>query len=691
MEKRIFYLIFLLALSIYYQSSFAQVEWWDESWECRKTVELSVTSLIIGHQPEVARVSFTNGGYIREDASDIRVIDTMGRFIPYKVIYSKPYAYTTIAFKTTSPQERYYIYFGNPQARAPKYDWDFEAGLILETRKKGRGDAGSWLQMKRLLRASREVYGRGFVPNIFLGYNPYGPDDNFISIFTGYLYCPEEGKYSFATASDDASFLFIDDKLVTQWPGWHGANGGRRAEYRGEIWLNKGIHKIQYYHLEARGGQAAVAYWKRPSDRWYEVIPPKAFVPLFLGRVVEYRKKDNPYPADFHFKQQSNLWFENDTFAMVKFYDKTASSGRIGTCRWDFGDGQVVSGSYEPQHVYLIPKEYRVKLEVTVHLIHHTDGKKTVGFIKRRERGRLEVGVPGGSAVYSEREILKIEEFKDTTERVLRIKEAVPFTQKDTKRREAEYFNIISGYDFNRFDESGLSALLRYYQFLENQSSQAKVYRALLKKNLPPSEWYQYSLRLAEIYEKAAKYNSAIELYNTIIKIGKKEGEVQEVLLRKGKIYLKLDRLDEAEAIFQRIITDSGKKTVEKRWSAYISLGDIYRERGDYEKANRYYLTAEEEREEQKPLLKGMYIQRIEGFIRDREYDRALEELDRLEELFPTYKMGYGAYLRSLCLYHKGDITEATEEVEFLLKYQKDAVYIPKVRSLYAIIKGEEH
>ena len=653
---------------------FAEVPWWDKAWKCRRVVRTAVTSVREAYSPQAAEVTFSNNGYIKEDASDVRVVDNQNRLVPYRIIYSRPHGSTTIAFKSDALGGEYYIYSGNPRAGKLRYNWNFQGGLLLETRKKGPGNAHNWPQMKKLLENSKEVYGRGFQPQIFHGYNPYGPDDNYVSIYKGYIYCPEKGTYGFATVSDDASFLFIDGKMVAQWPGYHGADGGRRAQHRGEIQLKKGIYEIEYYHMEGGGAQVCEAAWKKPSDKQYEVIPTHAYLPLLKGKVGGYEKQNNPYPADFFLTQEDNLWFDNQTLTRVKFYENSGDKGSGGECTWNFGDGIMVAGTSSPTHIYLKPGEYRITLKVTVPVfLYNYEGSRVV--VSTKEAGFL-----------PKKDMVGTDRLTDTCQRIIRVDEVVPTAeQQDFNQMRQAYQRILATYELDQLSPESLSTLLKYYQFTEDLPSQAKVYTALLRKKLSSSSWYKYSLKLAEVYEQNGNYKEAVTVYDGIIKEGKNKSWVADASLKKARIYLDaLDRLREAEAILLKLIKDPDLRGKESEQLAYLALGDIGKKRGEIETARKYYELAQ--KEDTSLLREGMYLQRIEAFIRNKEYNRALEELEELEKSYPRYRLGYGVYLRALCLYHEGKKREALKELEFLQEHQKEAVYSGKVDALAELI-----
>jgi hypothetical protein len=63
--------------------------------------------------------------------------------------------------------------------------------------------------------------------------NPAYPDpnstvgpDNFSDVFTGQIAITNPGTYTFAANTDDDGYMYVDDKLVSAYPGGHGPSGG---------------------------------------------------------------------------------------------------------------------------------------------------------------------------------------------------------------------------------------------------------------------------------------------------------------------------------------------------------------------------------------------------------------------------------------------------------------------------------
>ncbi|MBS3734381.1 MAG: chitobiase/beta-hexosaminidase C-terminal domain-containing protein [Phycisphaerae bacterium] len=99
---------------------------------------------------------------------------------------------------------------------------------------------------------------KGVVKNF--GLEMASADDNFALWFEGYVEVPREGMYTFYTASDDGSVLYIGDELVVDNDLPHGM-----LTASGKINLEAGKHPIRVGFFESRGGQGLKVMWKVPG------------------------------------------------------------------------------------------------------------------------------------------------------------------------------------------------------------------------------------------------------------------------------------------------------------------------------------------------------------------------------------------------------------------------------------------
>ncbi|WP_153801047.1 fibronectin type III domain-containing protein [Foetidibacter luteolus] len=84
--------------------------------------------------------------------------------------------------------------------------------------------------------------------------------DNFAFRFESIINIPTTGNYTFYTASDDGSQLFIDGNLVVNNDGLHGT-----VERSGQVSLTAGVHNIRVTFFERGGDQVLNVNWQGPG------------------------------------------------------------------------------------------------------------------------------------------------------------------------------------------------------------------------------------------------------------------------------------------------------------------------------------------------------------------------------------------------------------------------------------------
>ena len=85
-------------------------------------------------------------------------------------------------------------------------------------------------------------------------------DDEFALRYTGYVSVPTDGQYTFFTASDDGSQLFIGSTLVVNNDGLHGTQ-----EKNGQIGLKAGVHALTVTFFERGGDQVLNVSYAGPG------------------------------------------------------------------------------------------------------------------------------------------------------------------------------------------------------------------------------------------------------------------------------------------------------------------------------------------------------------------------------------------------------------------------------------------
>lgn len=90
--------------------------------------------------------------------------------------------------------------------------------------------------------------------------DPRTRDDDFAFRYSGNINIPTTGQYTFFLSSDDGSRLFIDNALVVNYDGTHGA-----GEMSGNVTLTAGTHNIRVEYFERNGGQSLTVQYSGPG------------------------------------------------------------------------------------------------------------------------------------------------------------------------------------------------------------------------------------------------------------------------------------------------------------------------------------------------------------------------------------------------------------------------------------------
>ncbi|MEU8179312.1 ricin-type beta-trefoil lectin domain protein [Micromonospora sp. NPDC049044] len=100
----------------------------------------------------------------------------------------------------------------------------------------------------------------------------FGFEDNFVSQVLGNITTTQAGSYTFRLSSDDGSKLAIDNTVVINHDGLHGATPPKE----GSVTLTAGLHPLRIDHFERGGGQQITLEWKTPGSASFVVVPNSA-------------------------------------------------------------------------------------------------------------------------------------------------------------------------------------------------------------------------------------------------------------------------------------------------------------------------------------------------------------------------------------------------------------------------------
>ena len=238
-------------------------------------------------------------------------------------------------------------------------NWQPQAGVLLETRACPGRPVRTAGEAALVLSAAGPVFGRGYVPEIFLGFNPFGPSTFYTATFSGWFNAYTTGNYSFAIVSSGAANLKIDGHPVVEWPGIHSPNQGRHGQHHGEIHLAAGLHQLEYAQIQFDGEVATEVAWQPPGADHYVVMAAESFLSVarFRAKALQTAAAPELLYFDVRTVEQCAL---GDAMAL-RVYFRVVDNHPSRTYRWRFDDGGEAEGR-SPEHFFAQPGWRRVTL-----------------------------------------------------------------------------------------------------------------------------------------------------------------------------------------------------------------------------------------------------------------------------------------------------------------------------------------
>jgi len=579
-------------------------------------------------RPDVLAADFLTTGFAKPDGSDIKVFaGNQGRAAEFKMMMTGPGDRARIAIRMIRGIDEYHVCYGGPPNTA-RTKWEPQVGLVLETRKFNGGGIRTPAQMRKLVDASGPSYGRWLVPNIFHGFNPFGPSDNYVSIYRGWLHAPKDGEYQFATTSDDASYFLVGGQVVSSKPRW--GRGPANARFAGKpVRLKAGPHKIEYYHVEGGGSQFCVGAWKAPGDR-FRLIPPSAFPGVFTAKQTGLRISGSAVPIDLSFRAAGGVIYENHRLYKVVFKDATPGGRSKGWGpKWSFGDG-TSSEERGPEHVYFLPGEYTVTFALK-------RGATTV-----QVRQRIVVGADW---------------------------EPPRQSRADTSRR---YYRIVRAYDFKAMESVHLEAALAFFVTMGADAEIMKAAGALFERDdaVAKKNLYRSAVLLGERLRDLKKQpDAAMRVFRAAEKRAKEPAQKARLIRRAGDTFLyAFAKPDEALAEYVRILDTYGKLEDNIVRLAQIRIGDAYKAKGDHDRSLAAYRKAEgmlayQRSHAVKSVRRGAFAQSIEDYVSRKQFDQAETLLDVWGWEHPSDRLaGHWSLVAAKLALAKGDKDSALRE-----------------------------
>ena len=212
------------------------------------------------------------------------------------------------------------------------------------------------LAMFKKLWEDNTLRGARFEKKIYSGWNPFGPKQNSLHWYSAFINIPKNGKWTFFSASVDASFLLIDGKLVVNSPYRKWVSNGQRGKIKGTIELKKGVHRLDYLHANHHPNYCyAIAAFLPPGakKRSFRYIPDTFYTPVLTATAGTLKKSSNRPACDFSWRIIDMIELYERRMYVVKF--KTPFKKSLS---WSLG-GKAPEFNY----FYFKPGKYPVELK----------------------------------------------------------------------------------------------------------------------------------------------------------------------------------------------------------------------------------------------------------------------------------------------------------------------------------------
>ena len=603
-------------------------------------------------EPTVA-VEFFPGVKI---GSEPAVTNAAGKVVSSKLLLNQEYGKLLMVFDATGGGTFTLHYGGaNGFASRPAKKYEPTPSLLMEVRTMNGGSLTGLAGMKRAIEDSK-IQGMMFVPNIYHGFNLFGRNEEFWTVYRGELTFAQDIDYRIFTASSDASFVVVDGQPLCSWPGLHSAEGGVTGTYGRQVKLTKGKHKIEYYHGYLGKGthakaapQACMALgWQKESSKKTDpfiAVPPTAFVHTPSATVAPPVKNDAPATAHFVFSQDALLIYDQPSgftgnYQYVRYNFSNHSTGKVDSVLWDFGDGVTSAEPRAVSHVFVDDAPYRVKLTMK-------SGDKS---------DTCEVDVPFitpmSNATINEDSTVK------------------------------EFCKAVRAYPFDKLPVKVLSRVFELVDVLERPLLLEPIAEVLYKK-YPTGPLAVRAKRILAKSYSITDPKKALPLLQSFAESNDPSAiefkvDLIELYLHKFRDFAKVKEV--AESYVLANAPDSTMGMIAK-----VKQGDIFLLQGDLQKAEEKYRQAQaaafkEIDSREIDVRQGGHSETVGALITSGKLRAAREALIEWEAQFPVSKITGDFILVSSRYWEAiGDYRRALDDMECLIKINPLTPYLPQI------------
>ncbi|MBN1557071.1 MAG: hypothetical protein JW951_02870 [Lentisphaerae bacterium] len=530
--------------------------------------------------------------------------------------------------------------------------WTPRRGILLTVYRKAEPGHPPDIAALRALIERSELEGAMYRTDIADGYNRFGPSEQYISVYEGYLQVPAAGVYAFCSASDDGSWVYVNDEQLVAWPGAHGWGAGLRGEHSGEIRLEQGMARVRYYHEQGENNQMAFLGWRAPGEEKFWSIPREHWLSVREAKPGPHEARHGGTVPVPRAEVESTYWIrdsQDEQATLVRFRDASRSgAGAIVHRRWTFGDG-LESADADVRHAYFRLGRPEVTLEVA-------DAAGNRGRARCRPR-LFKVDVRAHFFNYG---------------------------------NENQYIEATAGYDVEKLRRDDLALYADFLACLEQWQALVEAADALIRRFPDYDRSPAMGLQAAEACLTPKHFDPARAVRFLDWVAAQAPPDLRRRAdLRKAEV--QIWHLDAPDAGRERIASvlaeaagesDASSRALERR--CRIGLGDAALVQGRLEAADAEYRRAaglsERNIDEAERLAKrGTYPHIVNDLLARGEEEWALKTIDEWETEFPQQKLeGTSLFLRGKVLYILHPGPQALRFLRAAVEAAPGAVHVPE-------------
>jgi tetratricopeptide (TPR) repeat protein len=344
------------AAFIFFFGTSAHAQTLPDGWPWRRPVSFK-QSISKAPGENVVWVEFYTNAQRKPDASDIRVTTADRTILPLKVMQSAAdNDLVRIAFATKG-EGPYFVWWGNPQAKAPEHELQIHRGVLLEIMNNTAASpstqpAAPPLPTTSPALAEPRTLASFLLPTLAIGYRPFSEEHQLSFHYSAMFQIDQSITPKMQLSLSGTGNMSLDNKNirdVTRRPvpvvltaGWHAL----------DIWQNN------------PGASVSVALsWQRPGDKTLMPFPSTLFAPAARGIAGNLQKDQKP-AADISPEAMAEVQLAPGTFAPRYVFEAAIPENMKPTILWSFGDGQTSTGLIKASHIFLSPGVYPVTLKL---------------------------------------------------------------------------------------------------------------------------------------------------------------------------------------------------------------------------------------------------------------------------------------------------------------------------------------